>query len=308
MAVSAAHQQRIKKELADAGMTSYGQLKMSSRHLPKIIEEDEHIEGVVYGWRGGGLAMLVATNERIIYIERRPFFAAVDDLSYDIVAGVRVIDTGVFPSVNLHTRMGDYALTYVNPRCAHQFTRYIDSRIERLPGETAFDSSQPKPEAPKKANEIPSIPAATLKPDVRDFLNKYEVGVLSTANRTGQAYGSVVYYILGSDDRIYLLTKSETTKAHNMLANNHVAFTVFDPTEAKTAQIKGYAEIEADFDTKRQIFEHLVGFRSYGSETMMPPVAQLSDGGFIAFRITPFDVRYTDYKKLNRERLEKPAR
>lgn len=288
-------------------MTTYGQFKMSSRHLPKIIEKDEHIEGVVYGWRGGGLAMLVATNERIIYIERRPFFTSVDDLSYDIVAGVRVMDAGIFPSLDLHTRMGDYVLTYVNTRCAHRFAKYIESRIERLPGESRFGSLSIKKEAEQEKEEaeeeIPRVTDISLRPEVRDFLKRYEVGVLSTTNRTGQAHGATMYYIVGEDDLIYILTKSDTTKAHNMLANDHVAFTVFDPLEAKTAQIKGYAEIEADFDKKRQIFERLVSFRDYGGKKMMPPVAQLTDGGFIAFRITPFDINYTDYKELDRARI-----
>jgi general stress protein 26 len=309
MTVPAAHRERIKRELAKAGMTAYGQLKMSSRHLPKIIAQDEHIEGVAYGWRGGGLAMLVATSQRIIYIERRPLFTSVDDLSYDIVAGVRIMDAGLFPSVDLHTRMGDYVLTYVNPTCAHRFARYIESRIERLPGQTSFELlPQVQKEEKEEAGEVPAITAASVDQGVRDFLKQHDVGVLSTANRTGQAYGSAVYYILGDDDRIYMITKSETTKAHNMLANNHVAFTVFDPKQAKTAQIMAYAEIEADFDTKHQIFERLVGFRDYNGDVMMPPVAQLSKGGFIAFRLTPFDIRFTDYRQLNRERLEKPPR
>lgn len=300
MSVPSPHAQRIKRELAKAGMTAYGQLKMSSRHLPTIIEQDEHICGVVYGWRGGGLAMLVATDKRIIYLERRPLFTSVDDLSYDIVAGVRVIDAGLFPSVDLHSRMGDYTLTYVNPRCAHKFAEYIESRIERLPGGGVPEAVQVPSKKVKEEGE-PEFKPIELAPEAQAFLRKYEVGVISTANRTGQASGAAVYYIFGDDGRIYIMTKSETTKAHNMLANNHVAFTVFDPVEIKTIQIKGYSEIEADFDKKRQIFEDLVRLRNYGGDVLMPPVAQLSAGGFIAFRITPFEARYTDYKQLNRD-------
>lgn len=298
MAVSQAHRQRIKRELTKAGMTAYGQLKMSSRHLPTVIKKDEHIEGVVYGWRGGGLAMLVATDERVIYIERRPFFTSIDDLSYDVIAGIRIMNAGIFPSANLHSRMGDYVLTYVNPTCANRFAKYIESRIERRPGQTPFTTLPQANEQPEP--DMPAVTTVPLRPEVRDFLKKYEVGVLSTANRTGQAYGSAVYYVLDDNDHIYILTKSETTKARNMLANDHVAFTVFDPVKIKTAQIKASAEVETDYENNRRILERLASFRSYGGEVMMPPVAQLSAGGFLAFRLTPFDVRYTDYKQLGR--------
>lgn len=307
MAVSAAHRQRIKRELSKAGMTAYGQLKMSSRHLPKIIANDEHIHGVVYGWRGGGLAMLVATNERIIYLERRPMFTSVDDLSYDIISGVRFMDAGLFPSINLHTRMGDYQLTYVNPACARQFEAYITSRIERLPGQLAADQSlfgkapqlNEASDEDDTTNTLPEIRPA-LPEDAREFLKQYEVGVLSTTNRTGQAAGAAVYYVLASDDCLYIITKSDTTKAHNMLANHYVSFTVFDPTKIKTAQIQGFAEIEADYEKKRHIFEQLIRFRNYGGEILMPPITQLSAGGFIAFKITPVRVAYYDYKHMER--------
>lgn len=300
MAVSAAHTQRIKRELADAGMTAYGQFKMSSRHLPKIIEKDEHIHGVVYGWRAGGLAMLVATDERIIYLERRPLFSSVDDISYDVVAGVRVIDAGLFPSVDLHTRMGDYMLTYVNPRCAGRFAKYIERRIERP---ETVKVSTPIDKTP----DMPEIKTVSVAEEVRAFLKANGVGVLSTTNRTGQVNGVAVYYIFGDDNCLYIMTKSDTAKTHNMMANHQVAFTVFDAAEIKTAQIQGYAEIEADYESKRRIFEQLVSLRNYGGEILMSPVAQLSAGGFIAFKITPIDIHYADYKKSGRNLQPPPT-
>lgn len=293
MSVSTAHQQRIKKELAAAGMTAYGQFKMTSRHLPKVIEEDEHIGGVVYGHCGIGLAMLVATDRRVIYLERRPMFTSMDDISYDVVAGVQFIDAGVFPALNLHTRMGNYRLTYVNPRCAGAFEKYIEHRIEHKPlPKVAKEQQEEASESPKHKNPMTA--------DARKFLQSRDVAVLSTTDRTGNIEGVVIYYILGTDDRLYMLTKSDTAKAHNMMANHEVALTVFDADEARTAQIGGYAEIEADLETKRNIFDRLVRPSDYGGESSMPPLTQLNAGGFIAFRITPTFVKYTDYKRTDR--------
>lgn len=290
------HQQRIKKELAKAGMTAYGQFKMSSRHLPKVIDEDEHIKGVVYGHCGSGLAMLVATDKRVIYLERRPFFTSMDDLSYDVVAGVKYVDAGIFPSVELHTRMGDYTLTYVSPIPASRFEKYIESRIERQAEagpNTIATATETEPEFPVETKNV-------LSAEVRNFLSQREVCVLSTTDRTGSAQGTAIYYALGSDDKIYIITKGDTAKAHNMLANHQVALTVFDAGEAKTVQIQGYAEIEADITTKQAIFKQLIRPRNYGGESRMPPIAELDAGGFISFRITPTSAKYTDYKKSGR--------
>ena len=300
MAALTAHQQRIKKELAAAGMTTYGQFKMSSRHLPKVIEEDEHVHGVVYGHCGIGLAMLVATDRRIIYLERRPLFTSMDDISYDVVAGVRVIDGGIFPSVTLHSRMGDYTLTYVNVTCAKRFAQYIEARIEHR---TVGAPDQPNL---MLTDELPKPSASAMTNQARNFLSTQEVGVLSTTDRTGTVQGVTIYYVLGTDDKFYMITKSDTAKAHNMLANHQVALTVFDAERAKTAQIQGYAEIETDVGTKQAIFTQLVRTRNYDGESRMPPIAELDAGGFIAFRITPLSVKYTDYMRADRIIPSKP--
>ncbi len=66
------HTNRIKQELKDAGLTSYGLLNSESRYLPQLIHEDEHIGGVVYGKHKNGLAMLVATDRRVIFLDKKP--------------------------------------------------------------------------------------------------------------------------------------------------------------------------------------------------------------------------------------------
>ncbi len=275
-------------------MTAYGQYKMSSRHLPQVIEEDEHIKGVVYGHCGMGLAMLVATDRRVIYLERRPFFTSMDDISYDVVAGIKVIDAGIFPSAELHTRMGNYTLTYVNPRCATRFEKYIEAKIEHRP------EAEPEPLVQEAPKELPKLSGSVMTDEARNFLGMHEVGVLSTADRTGTIQGVTIYYVLGTDDKFYMMTKSDTAKAHNMLANHQVALTVFDAEEMKTAQIQGYAEIEADVTTKKAIFARLTKWRDYDGDEHLPPVAELDAGGFISFRITPLSVKYRDYKQSTR--------
>ncbi len=122
------HADRIKTELAAAGVTPYGLRKMSSRHLPEVIHKDEHIMAAVYGQSGSGSALIVATEKRVIYIDKKPFFSNVDELSFDIVSGVKIGTAGPFCALTLHTRLGDYELRFVNRACAKRFVSYIESR------------------------------------------------------------------------------------------------------------------------------------------------------------------------------------
>ena len=50
-----------------------------------------------------------------------PDFTSSDDISYDVVAGITQNITAVGTSVTLHTRIGNYTLRFVNPKCADIF-------------------------------------------------------------------------------------------------------------------------------------------------------------------------------------------
>ena len=126
--VTAEHTARIKQELRQAGVTRYGLLKGESRHLPRIIHPDEHIHGAIYGRAKEGSIMLVATDRRVIILDWKPLFTNTDEITYDVVSGVKMGSQGIFTSVTLHTRIKDYALKFVNFKCADRFVDYIEER------------------------------------------------------------------------------------------------------------------------------------------------------------------------------------
>lgn len=129
------------------------------------------------------------------------------------------------------------------------------------------------------------------------FLKEHDIAVLSTADRDGNVHGAVVCYVVLEDDRIYIVTKSETRKAHDMFAHGQVALTVFDASSAQTVQLEGAAQLEGDRATKDRAYQAIVRPQPYKGEVHLPPVTTLHEGGFVVFRITPTDMRFTDYKQ-----------
>lgn len=138
-----------------------------------------------------------------------------------------------------------------------------------------------------------------LLPEAREFIEGHEIAVLSTLSHSGQVEGATVYYRF-SQDYFYILSKSESSKVHNMLAHPRVALTIFDAEVIKTVQLQGEAHIEPDLHTKRVMFDSLVRPRSYDGDQLMPPVTQLPAGGFILFKIKPTNIQYTNYKDTTR--------
>lgn len=130
---AAAHRARITQELKDAGVSRYGLWKMESRYLPKIIHPTEHIGGVAYGPSDNGSAMLVATDRRVVYLDRKPLFINQEEVTYGVVAGVSFSHAGPGSTVTLHTRIRDYKIQTLNRRAADQFVQYIEQRcLEHL--------------------------------------------------------------------------------------------------------------------------------------------------------------------------------
>ncbi len=127
--------QRIKQELRTAGVTSFGLTKFTSRYIPTVLHPHEHIKGAVYGRYSEGTGplqwvegMLIATNRRILFVDHKPGFSKVDELTYDVVSGVKKVYTWPFSAVTLHTRLGDYTLRFANAKCIDTFVQYIETR------------------------------------------------------------------------------------------------------------------------------------------------------------------------------------
>jgi nitroimidazol reductase NimA-like FMN-containing flavoprotein (pyridoxamine 5'-phosphate oxidase superfamily) len=128
-----------------------------------------------------------------------------------------------------------------------------------------------------------------------EFLRQHDIAVLSTSNRAGQVHGAAVHYVVTTNGAVYILTKGGTQKAHNMLATHRAALTVYDDARLQTVQLQGRAEIESRQEVKDRVFEALARPRQYDGERHLPPVTELHEGAFTAFRIKPETVRFIDF-------------
>ena len=284
-----AHTLRIIEELKAVGVTRHGLAKSETRLLPNIIHEDEHIGGVIYGLiSGGSSAMLIATDHRVIFLDHQVFYTTTDELTYDVVSGVKSSAAGPFTSVVLHTRITDYIVRYVNSNCARIFIKYIESkRLEK--GTYNQASGQHDEEA-----SVPTFQNITDKKAAK-FLQEHDLAVLSTVDRTGNVHGAVIYYLVDQNNLIYILTKSDTGKGRNVYAHSQIAMTIHEPATLQTLQIQGTAEIETDQKVKDSVFERMVKPRSFKGETHLPPVTKLQEGSFMVIRISATFMSYHDY-------------
>jgi len=288
--MSEADVKELRDKLKAVGVGAVGLHTGEVRELAKVLHADESIGGVVYGKYTGGIAWLIATDKRVIFLDKKVFFTTMDELTYDVVSGVKSSHAGVFASIILHTRVHDYAMNYVVPKCAQIFVKFIEGRrLESGSYNVATSRHAPAEAAP------PSF--QNTSDEGLTFLKEHDLAVLSTVDRTGSVHGAVIYYLVDQSNLVYLLTKSETGKGRNVYAHSQVALTVHEPGTMQTLQLQGIAEVETDQTIKDKVFTAIVKPRPYRSKMELPPVAKLHEGAFMVIRISPTFMSYHDYSK-----------
>jgi hypothetical protein len=76
---------------------------------------------------------MVATDRRIIYLDKKPLFVNEEELTYEVVGGVSHGHNGLGSVVSLSTRVRNYKISTINEHCAQGFVEAIEARcVETL--------------------------------------------------------------------------------------------------------------------------------------------------------------------------------
>jgi hypothetical protein len=78
----------IEARLAKLGFKASMWFKPEIRELPHILMDNEQIVGAVAGRYFGGFALLVATDRRILLIDKKLPYISVEDIRYDMISEI----------------------------------------------------------------------------------------------------------------------------------------------------------------------------------------------------------------------------
>lgn len=124
----AAQDARIKDQLRTLGVSRWALATSEFRYLPQIMHPNEDIKGVVYGMSEDGFAVMVATDMRAVYLDKKPLFVNEDEITYDVISGVSHGHSGFTSKLTLHTRIKDYSFKTLNKTCVDGFVKAIETR------------------------------------------------------------------------------------------------------------------------------------------------------------------------------------
>ena len=132
--------QQLKSINADFQFIDRGEL----RELPKILFEDEYLQHVAFGRYAGGFAVLCATNQRVLLIDKKPMYLTLEDIRYDMISDMvfnhRLLDT----SVTLGTVHKSITFISYNQHRLREMTTYVQKRVmDSRRQQSSLPSEQP---------------------------------------------------------------------------------------------------------------------------------------------------------------------
>jgi len=143
--------------------------------------------------------------------------------------------------------------------------------------------------------------ANTLDQAAANFLREHDLAVLATSNNEGEVHGAVVYYLADQDsEEIYIISRTESTKANDIRVHRKVALTIYDAPAMETLQISGVADIVEDPERFDMVYHGLIHPRPYQGEMLLPPVTALQQGDYILVRVVPVSAHHSSYKEIVR--------
>lgn len=115
--------------------------KMEIKELPKILWEDEKIEKLVQGTYDKDMGILVATNKRLIFINKGIFKLKVEDFPYDKISSIQYEMKLLFGEITIYTSGNRAEIEQIQKDHVRSFCEYVRARITSI---TEHKSSKPE--------------------------------------------------------------------------------------------------------------------------------------------------------------------
>jgi hypothetical protein len=143
--MSMVHPSVIEARLGELGFRASRWFKAEIHELQHILMDDEKIISLACGRYFGSFALLVATNQRLLLIDKRVFFMTIEDTRYDMISEIDYNSQAYNATVTVYTMNKTHKFTSIKfKRELRELTSYVQRTQTRfIPSMGA--ASKPRP-------------------------------------------------------------------------------------------------------------------------------------------------------------------
>ena len=142
-----------------------------------------------------------------------------------------------------------------------------------------------------KLNELDHIE----REKIISFLTSSPVGVLAVVDTEGNPHASTIYFSVDKELNITFTTKRDTFKYKNLSKHDAIMLVAFDASKQMAVQISGRAKKVTDPETAHTIYQGTLRAVKKTGEDVVPPIAKIAAGPYVAFTIHPTFVQLSEY-------------
>lgn len=135
-----------------------------------------------------------------------------------------------------------------------------------------------------------SVDSSVSRQHITEFLRNHALGVLATADSTGEPHSATIYVTHDQQLNLYFVTKKETQKSRNLQVNPRAALAIYDAKTQTTVQAEGTVSEIRDPDQQEWVFNDIWKLAFNMSRTA-PPTTRINAGGYIAYKLVAPSIR-----------------
>jgi|GEM_PF-6391555 len=105
--------------------------RMELSQLKNVLLETEKVESMIYGVTKGAFVMMIATNERLHFIDQGLFNSRIDDYEYSRIESIEYDLSLVAGMVRIFAAQGTIKLKFVPNRLLNEFVTVVESHMGR---------------------------------------------------------------------------------------------------------------------------------------------------------------------------------
>lgn len=141
------HPSLIEARLGNLGFRTSRWFKAEINELQHILMQDEEIISLACGRYFGSFALLVATDQRLLLIDKRVFFMTIEDTRYDMISEIDYNAQAYNATVTIYTMNKTHKFTSIKyKRQLRELTNYVQRRVwefrQQQPGATDLPTAQ----------------------------------------------------------------------------------------------------------------------------------------------------------------------
>lgn len=115
------------------------------KELANILLPGETVEHVVNGTYDGGFAMLAATNQRVLLIDKKPMYLTLEDVRFDMIAEIDYNHRLMNATVFIFTPSKSLKFTGYNQARLRNLFQFVQTRVMEIRQHYTMQAQQPPP-------------------------------------------------------------------------------------------------------------------------------------------------------------------